>query len=96
MIKCDKGAVSVSGKKIEFLAEFGTLVHGLKDILVDNWLKEDDAKETLRETFESGLKSESELDKEILEALMKSGLNSPFLSVLLGLAELSDSKEKED
>ncbi len=95
MIKCDKGSVSVSGKEIEFLAEFATLVHGLKDILVDNGIKEDDAKEALRETFETGLKSESELDKEILEALMKSGLNSPFLSVLLGLVELADLKEKE-
>ena len=96
MIKCDKGSVSVSGKEIEFLAEFATLVHGLKDILVYNGIKEDDAKEALRETFETGLKSESELDKEIKEKFKRVDAIIPIVSLLEEMLKTFGAKDKEN
>ena len=96
MIKCDNGLVQISGKGIDIIAEYATLTHEIKDILVNDGVKEKEANEQLREVFERGLLSEEELDKKIAKVVQE--IKEPGLGTMLAAAELLmfGLKDKED
>ena len=66
MIKCDNGAVQIEGDLINIYANFATIVHSLKNILMENVdMSEDEAKRRIRGLTEDGLKTEAELAAEV-------------------------------
>ena len=66
MIKCDNGAVRIEGDLINIYANFATIVHSLKNILMENVdMSEDEAKRRIRGLTEDGLKTEAELAAEV-------------------------------
>jgi len=66
MIKCENGIVRIEGDIIKIYANFATIVHSLKNTLMENVdMSEDEAKQRIRGLTEDGLKTEAELAAEV-------------------------------
>jgi hypothetical protein len=97
MIKFENGLVNISGKGIDILSEYAVITHEIKEMFVkDGGGKEKEVKEQLRHSFEHGLMSEEELDKEIKEKFKQADAIIPFISLLEEMLKTFGAKDKED
>lgn len=65
MIKTDKGQTEISGDIPSMLADIGVVSKVVKDILVENGIPEDKAKEKIIDMVKKGFMSEEEIAKAI-------------------------------
>ena len=96
MIKFENGLVNISGKGIDILSEYAVITHEIKEMFVRDGGKEEEVKEQLRHSFEHGLMSEEELDKEIKEKFKQVDAIIPFISLLEEMLKTFGAKDKED
>lgn len=89
MIKVDRGNIEISGNGLQVTTEFSTLVYALLKMEVDSGIPEDIAKKMLRQDFETGLKSEKEIEKESDKFKSEIHMNAPEISK--AIADLLDS-----
>lgn len=87
MIKFENGLVNISGKGIVILSEYAVITHEIKEMFV---------KEQLRHSFEHGLMSEEELDKEIKEKFKQEDAIISIVSLLGEMLKIFGTKDKED
>ena len=92
MIKFENGLVNISGKGIDILSEYAVITHEIKEMFVKDGGKEEEVKEQLRHSFEHGLMSEEELDKEIEEMAKAYKMEADQLKKYLGDAEAEQMK----
>lgn len=95
MIKFENGLVNISGKGIDILSEYAVITHEIKEMFVKDG-EEEEVKEQLRYSFEHGLMSEEELDKEIKEKFKQADAIIPFISLLEEMLKTFGAKDKED
>ena len=95
MIKFENGLVNISGKGIDILSEYAVITHEIKEMFVKDG-EEEEVKEQLRYSFEHGLMSEEELDKEIKEKFKQADAIIPFISILEEMLKTFGAKDKED
>lgn len=96
MIKFENGLVKISGKGIDILSEYADITHEIKEMFVKDGGEEEKVKEQLRHSFEHGLMSEEELDKEIKEKFKQVDAIIPFISLLEEMLKTFGAKDKED
>ena len=78
MIKCNKGCSEIKGSTSDLLAEFSVITMHLRKALTED-VSEEYAKSALKRSFDLGMMTEKELDKEYEEARRK------FASTGLGM-----------
>ena len=96
MIKFENGLVNISGKGIDILSEYAVITHEIKEMFVKDGVEEEEVKEKLRYSFEHGLMSEEELDKEIKEKFKQVDAIIPIVSLLEEMIKTFGAKDKED
>lgn len=94
MISCDKGNVRLEGTKTKIYTEFATIVHCLKEVALEKGIKEEADKDLLS-AFESGLKTERELDEEIKKKIKQLDDLIPDI-IMAGIAAALKANDKED
>ena len=67
MIKCNKGCSEIKGSTSDLLAEFSVITMHLRKALTED-VSEEYAKSALKRSFDLGMMSEEELDKEMEES----------------------------
>lgn len=95
MISCDKGNVRLEGTKSKLYVELATIVHCLKETALEKGIKEEEADKDLLSAFESGLKTEQELDEEIKKKIKQLDDLIPDI-IMAGIAAALKSNDKED
>ena len=78
MIKCNKGCSEIKGGTSDLLAEYSVITMLLRKALTED-VSEEYAKSALKRSFDLGMMTEKELDKEYEEARRK------FASTGLGM-----------
>lgn len=96
MIKFENGLVKISGKGIDILSEYAVITHEIKEMFVKNGGEEEEVKEQLRHSFEHGLMSEEELDKEIKEKFKQVDAMVPIISFLEEMFKIFEEKERKN
>lgn len=96
MIKFENGLVNISGKGIDILSEYAVITHEIKEMFVKDGGEEEEVKEQLRHSFEHGLMSEEELDKEIKEKFKQEDAIISIVSLLGEMLKIFGTKDKED
>lgn len=71
MIKCNKGCSEIKGSTSELLSDYSVITMHLRKALTDD-VSEEYAKSMLKRSFDLGMMTEKELDKEYEEARRKS------------------------
>lgn len=71
MIKCNKGCSEIKGSTSDLLAEYSVITMHLRKALTED-VSEEYAKSTLKRSFDLGMMTEKELDKEYEESRRKS------------------------
>ena len=95
MISCDNGNVRLEGTKTKIYAEFATIVHCLKEVALEKGIKEEKADKDLLSAFESGLKTEQELNEELKKKIKQ--LNDLILDIIMAdIAAALKANDKED
>lgn len=95
MISCDKGNVKLEGTVSRLYAELATIVHCLKEVALEKGIKEEEADKDLLSAFESGLKTEQELDEEIKKKIKQLDDLIPDI-IMAGIAAALKANDKED
>ena len=91
MISCDKGSVRLKGTVPRLYAELATIVHCLKESALEKGIEEKEADKDLLSAFESGLKTEQELDAEL-----KNRIKQLDDLIMAGIAAALKVADKED
>ncbi len=65
MIKTDKGQTEISGDIPSVLADIGVISKVVKDILIENGIPEDEAKEKIIDMVKKGFMSNEEIAKAV-------------------------------
>ena len=95
MISCDKGSVKLKGAMPRLYAELATIVHCLKESAIEKGIKGEEADKDLLSAFESGLKTEQELDEDIKKKIKQLDGLIPDL-IMAGIAAALKATDKED
>lgn len=70
MIKCNKGCSEIQGSTSNILSEYTVITKTIRKALTE-YKSEEFAKSVLKRSFDLGMMSEDELDKEYEEAIKK-------------------------
>lgn len=95
MISCDKGNVRLEGTVSRLYAELATIVHCLKESALEKGIKEEEADKDLLSAFESGLKTEHELNEEIKKKIKQLDDFIPDI-IMAGIAAALKANDKEN
>lgn len=95
MISCDKGNVKLKGTVPRLYAELATIVHCLKETALEKGIEEKEANKDLLSAFESGLKTEQELDAELKNKIKQLDGLIPDL-IMAGIVAALKAADKED
>lgn len=95
MISCDKGNVKLKGTVPRIYAELATIVRCLKKSALEKGIEEKEANKDLLSAFESGLKTEQELDAELKNKIKQLDGLIPDL-IMAGIVAALEAADKED
>lgn len=95
MISCNKGNVKLEGTVSRLYAELATIVHCLKESALEKGIEDKEADKDLLSAFESGLKTEQELNEELKKKIKQLDGLIPDL-IMAGIAATLKANDKED